>query len=103
MKAIGAKAIAAALCANRTLETIDLSGNYFGCKTDDNAWESASELLAFGLQARYAVFVASVVASLKYRPRQGKAGKHRAPWLPEGDGHEQITIGAPILPSHPRL
>lgn len=52
MKTIGAKAIAAALCANQTLETLDLSGNNFGCKADVNAWESASELLSFGLQAR---------------------------------------------------
>lgn len=55
MKTIGAKAIAAALCANHILETIDLSGNNFGCNVDDNAWESAPEMLSFGLQARYAV------------------------------------------------
>lgn len=52
MKTTGAKAIAAALCANNTLEALDLSGNYFGCKADDNAWESAADLLSFGLQAR---------------------------------------------------
>eukprot|EP00903_Cladosiphon_okamuranus_P014760 g13677.t1 len=55
MKTIGAKAIAAALCANHTLETIDLSGNYFGCKADDNSWESASELLSFGLKVNKTV------------------------------------------------
>lgn len=65
MKTIGAKAIAAGLCANRTLETIDLSGNNFGCKADDNSWESASELLSFGLQARCAVFVASLAVCRK--------------------------------------
>lgn len=52
MRTIGARAIAAALCANHTLETVDLSGNDFGCKADENAWENAVELLSFGLQAR---------------------------------------------------
>lgn len=52
MRTIGAKAIAAALCANHTLETIDLSGNDFGCRADDTASESASKLLSFGLKAR---------------------------------------------------
>jgi len=51
MKTTGAKAIAAALCANHTLEVLDMSGNYFGCKADDNAWESAASLLLFGLEA----------------------------------------------------
>ena len=51
MKTIGAKAIATALCANRTLETIDVSGNDFGSTTDESAWESAADLLSFGLQA----------------------------------------------------
>lgn len=52
MKTIGAKAVAAALCANHTLESIDLSGNNLASKADDSAWESASELLSFGLQVR---------------------------------------------------
>ncbi|CAM9253696.1 unnamed protein product, partial [Ectocarpus sp. 4 AP-2014] len=51
MKTIGAKAIATALCANRTLETVDVSGNDFGSTTDASAWESAADLLSFGLQA----------------------------------------------------
>ncbi|CAM9333209.1 unnamed protein product [Ectocarpus fasciculatus] len=51
MKTIGAKAIATALCANRTLETVDVSGNDFGSTTDESAWESAADLLSFGLQA----------------------------------------------------
>lgn len=57
VRTIGAKAIAAALCANHTLETVDLSGNDFGCKADENAWESAAGLLSFGLQARCFTFV----------------------------------------------
>lgn len=75
MKAIGAKAIAAALCANRTLETIDLSGNNFGSKADDTAWESASELLSFGLQARHVVSATSLAAfpkELRTSPRQSR-------------------------------
>ncbi len=52
MKTTGAKAISAALCANHTLEALDLSGNYFGCKADDAAWESAADLLLFGLEVR---------------------------------------------------
>lgn len=72
MKTIGAKAIAAALCANHTLETVDLSGNNFGCKADDNAWESAAELLSFGLQARHAVYAASLVAFRNRYPARAK-------------------------------
>lgn len=51
MRTIGAKAIAAALCANNKLETVDLSGNDFGCKVDEHGQESATELLSLGLQA----------------------------------------------------
>lgn len=53
MRTIGIKAIAAALCANVTLETLDLSGNDFTYnKVDENIRESAAELLSFGLKAR---------------------------------------------------
>lgn len=61
MKTIGAKAIAAALCANRTLETLDLSGNDFGSKVDESDGESAAGLLSFGLQARCNVLCAGEV------------------------------------------
>ena len=54
MKTTGSKAIAAALCANHTLEVLDLSGNYFGCKADDSTWEIAADLLSFGLEVRMA-------------------------------------------------
>lgn len=50
MRAVGAKAIAAAFCANTTLETVDLSGNDFVCRADENASDSAAESLSFGLQ-----------------------------------------------------
>lgn len=75
MKTIGAKAIAAALCANHTLETIDLSGNNFGCKEDDNSWESASELLSFGLKASCVVCVVSL-ASFRKLSSPPKAGEN---------------------------
>lgn len=54
VRAIGAKAIAAALCANSRLETVDLSGNDFGCRADDEPAqdEGTTELLSLGLQAR---------------------------------------------------
>lgn len=52
MRIIGAKAIAAALCANDTLESIDLSGNDFTHGAEQDAPESAVELLSFGLHVR---------------------------------------------------
>lgn len=54
IRAIGAKAIAAALCANENLEAIDLSGNDLAYKPDDVPGESAEESLKFGLQVRRA-------------------------------------------------
>lgn len=52
LRTLGAKAIAAALCANETLETVDLSGNDFARKEDETAGQSAAELLSLGLQVR---------------------------------------------------
>ena len=52
MRTIGVKAIAAALCANATLEILDLSGNDFVGKANESIGESAEELLSFGLKAR---------------------------------------------------
>ncbi|CAM9692841.1 unnamed protein product, partial [Hapterophycus canaliculatus] len=46
MRTVGAKAIATAFCANCTLETVDLSGNDFGCKAGENVLETAAELLS---------------------------------------------------------
>ncbi|CAM9585290.1 unnamed protein product, partial [Laminaria digitata] len=55
MRTLGAKAVAAALCANETLETVDLSGNDFARKEDETDGQSAAELLAFGLQVNTSV------------------------------------------------
>lgn len=54
IRTIGVKAIAAALCANETLEIVDLSGNNFSCREHEieTPTETAAELLSFGLQAR---------------------------------------------------
>lgn len=64
VRSLGVKAIAAALCANETLETVDLSGNDFACKEDDAAGQSAVDLLSFGLQVRRPFPSVSVVDTL---------------------------------------
>lgn len=61
VRTLGAKAIAAALCANETLETVDLSGNDFAGKEDETAGQSAADLLLFGRQVKHSVSPVSVV------------------------------------------
>ena len=66
LRMLGAKAIAAALCANETLETVDLSGNDFACKENETAGQSAAELLSFGLQARHAIITSGFMLLMAF-------------------------------------
>lgn len=52
MRTLGAKAIAAALCANDTLETMDLSGNDFAKKRGATDDQKAVDYLVMGLEVK---------------------------------------------------